>query len=108
MDGLGIDSLGGGVVLKYKSISCPCLILLINGMPVKESNLLTITKELSKTTKLIEKAIKDRKTIVWEDLWKNTFFEEYEHYEKCGVIKNTISVLYEQSVKQISSNKLFI
>jgi len=37
-----------------------------------------------------------------------TFFEGYEHYEKCGVIKNTISMLYEQSVKQISSNKLSI
>ena len=39
MDGLVIESLGGGVLLKYKSTSCPCLILFGSFMPVKESNL---------------------------------------------------------------------
>jgi hypothetical protein len=38
MDGPLIESLGGGVLLKYKSTNCPCLILLGTGMPVKESS----------------------------------------------------------------------
>lgn len=36
------------------------------------------------------------------------FFERYERYEYCGVIKDTIELLYEQSIKQITLDKLFI
>ncbi len=36
------------------------------------------------------------------------FFEKYEEYERCSVIKDTITMLYDQSVKQISDEKLLI
>ena len=36
------------------------------------------------------------------------YFEGYERYEKCMVIKNTITMLYDQSIKQISDEKLLI
>ena len=36
------------------------------------------------------------------------FFERCERYERCGVIKSTIDLLYEQSIKQITLDKLFI
>tara|TARA_R110001606_G_scaffold18937_10_gene70358 strand:- start:15618 stop:16070 length:453 start_codon:yes stop_codon:yes gene_type:complete len=36
------------------------------------------------------------------------FFERCERYERCGVIKDTIDLLYEQSIKQITLDKLFI
>ena len=36
------------------------------------------------------------------------FFEKYEEYERCNVIKDTITMLYDQSVKQISDEKLLI
>jgi hypothetical protein len=36
------------------------------------------------------------------------YFEEYELYEKCLVIKNTIDVLYEQAYRQLPKKKLLI
>ena len=36
------------------------------------------------------------------------FFEEYELYEKCLVIKNTIDLLYEQAYRQLPKKKLLI
>ena len=36
------------------------------------------------------------------------YFEEYEIYEKCLVIKNTIDVLYEQAYRQLPKKKLLI
>lgn len=36
------------------------------------------------------------------------YFEEYELYERCLVIKNTIDVLYEQSYRQLPKKKLLI
>jgi len=36
------------------------------------------------------------------------FFEGYEEYERCSLIKSTIDMLYEQSSKQISLKELSI
>ena len=36
------------------------------------------------------------------------YFEEYEIYEKCLVIKNTIDILYEQAYRQLPKKKLLI
>ena len=36
------------------------------------------------------------------------YFEEYELYEKCLVIKNTIDLLYEQAYRQLPKKKLLI
>ena len=36
------------------------------------------------------------------------FFEKYEEYERCNVIKSTINMLYEQSIQQVSNEKLLI
>jgi len=36
------------------------------------------------------------------------FFEEYEQYERCGLIKKTIDVLYEKTVQEIIVDKLFV
>ena len=36
------------------------------------------------------------------------FFERYEEYERCSLIKSTIDMLYEQSSKQISLKELSI
>lgn len=36
------------------------------------------------------------------------FFEKYEEYERCNVIKSTINMLYEQSIQQVSDEKLLI
>ena len=36
------------------------------------------------------------------------FFEKYEMYEKCLVIKNTIDTLYGEACRQKGSNKLLI
>jgi len=36
------------------------------------------------------------------------FFEKYEEYERCNVIKSTINMLYEQSIQRVSDEKLLI
>ena len=36
------------------------------------------------------------------------FFEKYEEYERCSVIKSTINMLYEQSIQRVSDEKLLI